>query len=60
MNTTELKEYLSIVVDMEKSIFLQKNLISSFNQQLSQLEKPEYLASPDKPTPPRCKETFYI
>lgn len=52
MNTTELKEYLSIVVDMEKSIFLQKNLISSFNQQLSQLEKPEYLASPDKPTPP--------
>lgn len=40
MGTNELKEYLDIVVDMEKNIFLQSNLLEFLNLKIKNLEKP--------------------
>lgn len=52
MSTEELKEYLGIVVDMEKSIFLQRSLISKTNQEIEQLKIPKSIPDPVKPSEP--------
>lgn len=51
MTKKELREYLGIVVDMEKNIFLQKDLINHFDRELAAI-KNENLKFPDKPSPP--------
>lgn len=46
MELEQLKEYLSIVVDMEKSIFLQNSLISSLYNEIDELKKPKIISDP--------------
>lgn len=46
MRTEELKEYLGIVVDMEKSIFLQNNLCANITEQIKSLKKQKYSSIP--------------
>lgn len=52
MNTANLTEYLSILVDMEKNIDLQNRLIASINYKMNQLdsEQMEYGKEPMPPT----------
>lgn len=61
MTTADLKEYLSIVVEMEKSIFLQENLIRQLETRISSLGRaaqfsepvlPEEEMLPREPSPP--------
>lgn len=49
MTKKELREYLGIVVDMEKNIFLQKDLINHFDRELAKLKIPETFVEPDQP-----------
>lgn len=64
MDTADLKEYLGIVVDMEKNIFLQNQLMRQFEAEIARLgketklleppcpQKQEYPAKPFPPSPP--------
>lgn len=55
MTTEDLKEYLSIVVDMEQSIFLQVQLCRDIETEIQQLQIPKEIADPsdpEKPAPP--------
>ena len=49
MNTQQLKEYLGIVVDMEKNIFMQEHAIDQLESQSQLLGVPHHFS---KPTPP--------
>lgn len=53
MGTEELKEYLSIVVDMEQSIFLQNQVSISLQQQIKQLDNPKIFVDPVEPVTPQ-------
>lgn len=50
MDTADLKEYLNIVVDMEKSIYMQNNLIAKMQNRANQLGKSHTYQEPKKPT----------
>lgn len=61
MDTADLKEYLGIVVDMEKSIFMQGNIIKQLENECSGLGRenkfpeppfPSKRPQPEKPLPP--------
>lgn len=52
MNTAELKEYLGIVVDMEKNIYLQKHLISNFDREIETLKISPKFTNPERPSHP--------
>lgn len=50
MTTEQLKEYLGIVLDMEKERYLQNNLRAQLNQRISSLGVPDYsIHKPDSP-----------
>lgn len=53
MSTEELKEYLGIVVDMEKSIFLQNNLCANITGQIESLKKAKVFVDPSEPVEPQ-------
>lgn len=53
MSTEELKEYLGIVADMEKSVFLQENLIINIKGQIEQLKIPQVFSDPIAPVEPQ-------
>lgn len=50
MNAEQLKEYLGIVVDMEKECFLQEQLRRQLEWQISSLGNPGYIAPVKPPT----------
>lgn len=50
MSTEELKEYLGIVVDMEKSIFLQERLLKEMTEKVGRLGVPKTYEKPIQPT----------
>ena len=50
MGVERLKEYLSIVVDMEQSIYLQKTLHTNIAQEIERLKTPKRIEDPVKPT----------
>lgn len=50
MGVEGLKEYLSIVVDMEQSIYLQKTLRANIEQEIEKLKIPKRIEDPAKPT----------
>lgn len=59
MSTEELKEYLGIVVDMEESIFVKKNICQEIDQEIEKLKIPRKFSDPTKPLaplPPQPKE----
>lgn len=63
MDTVDLKEYLGIVVDMEKNIYFQNKLLSSLQRKIDQLKIPLKIPEPEKePVPPRpyVAETLHI
>ena len=49
MNTKELKEYLSIVVDMEKNIYMQNSIITELEKEIDSLGLKKQFYKPDKP-----------
>ena len=49
MNRYDLKEYLGIVVDMEKNIYLQKQAFSICKKKIGSLGHPTALATPTQP-----------
>ena len=53
METKDLEEYLSIVVDLEKNVYLQEQLIENIRQKISRLGIPNQLIQPVEPTPPK-------
>ncbi len=53
MQTGELKEYLGIVVDMKKSIFLQKNLTTNIALEIDRLKTPQKFVDPPEPIKPQ-------
>lgn len=53
MNTADLKEYLGMVVDMEKNIFLQGQTIKTMTARIDRLGNP---IAYQRPTPPEIKE----
>lgn len=53
MNTADLKEYLGMVVDMEKNIYLQCQTIETMTEKMNQLGNP---IAYTRPTPPEIKE----
>ena len=52
MATTSLKDYLEIVVDMEKNIFLQNQAISRLQGEIDELGKPNSYDKPLEPVKP--------
>lgn len=52
MQANELREYLGIVVDMEKNIFLQNRMIASLRPKISALGHKNEYAKPIKPVKP--------
>lgn len=52
MTTTSLKDYLEIVVDMEKNIFLQNQAISRLQGEIDELGKPNSYDKPLEPVKP--------
>lgn len=56
MTTAELKEYLDVVVDMEKSIYLQEHLATQLRNEIELLAKPKTIIRPYKPSPPSSKK----
>jgi len=55
MKTDRLKEYLEIVVDVEKNIFLQNKLLSEIRQEIETLKLPKILPDPEYPKEPQEK-----
>lgn len=53
MSTEELKEYLGIIVDMEKSIYLQKNLLTDIGYKIEKLKVPKIISDPAEPHMPK-------
>lgn len=53
MDTADLKEYLGMVVDMEKNIFLQGQTMKTMTEKINQLGNP---IAYTRPTPPEIKE----
>lgn len=51
MRTEELKEYLGIVVDMEKNIYIQEQLVKSLTLKISTLGHPRAIQAPMKIKP---------
>ncbi len=49
MNTQQLKEYLGIVVDMEKNIFMQEHAIDQLNWKASRSSWGFPIISPNRP-----------
>lgn len=61
MKTPELKEYLGIVVDMEKNIFLQERLLKDMTEKVGRLGVPKTFDKPIQPTQlsePEKKQTW--
>lgn len=56
MDTVDLKEYLGIVVDMEKNIYLQDSMISKMQGKYDELGKPK---SFEKPVPPEEHQRMF-
>lgn len=56
MSVDTLKEYLSIVMDMEQSIYLQENLLSNIDGEIEQLRTPKQFNTPVKPIEPMYPE----
>lgn len=54
MRTEELKEYLGIVVDMEKNVFLQERLLKNMSVKMSRLGIPKTFTKPTQVMQP-CK-----
>ena len=50
MRTEELKEYLGIVIDMEKNIFLQERLLKDMTEKVGRLGDPKTFDKPIRPT----------
>jgi len=57
MSVDTLKEYLSIVMDMEQSIYLQENLLSNIDREIEQLRMPKQFNTPSKPVEPMLPES---
>ena len=57
MSVDTLKEYLSIVMDMEQSIYLQENLLSNIDREIEQLRMPKQFNTPSKPVEPMHPES---
>lgn len=51
MNTTDLKEYLEILIDMEQDFNLQKRLINDIKNKIMQIESCQ-MQKHKEPTPP--------
>lgn len=49
MRTEDLKEYLGIVVAMEKNIYKQENMIERLEKEMNTLGHPEHISVPEKP-----------
>ena len=49
MELVQLKEYLEIVIDMEKNIYLQNQVIDQLQNEISSLGKPKIFSKPDEP-----------
>lgn len=49
MESKDLEEYLGIIVDLEKNVFLQKQLMLSLHEKLSMLCKPKHIPVPVVP-----------
>lgn len=60
MSTSDLKEYLEMVVDMEKNIFLQNQLISQIENQIPLLGKAHTYERPVAPTEPQKNIGFSV
>ena len=60
MTTTSLKEYLAIVIDMEKNIFLQNQAISRLQGEIDELGKPSSYDKPLEPVKPEETNTGEI
>ncbi len=54
MDTVGLKEYLGIVVDMEQSIYMQKQLSKRLDDEIDALSMPKQLSAPRKPNCPEA------
>lgn len=50
MDTVQLKEYLGVVVDMEKNIYMQKKLIANLQNRANKLGVARTFQEPTKPT----------
>lgn len=61
MNLEELKEYLAMVVDLEKNVFLQDQSIREINKQFDGLGKTvEIPPEPEVPTEPKRERLLWI
>lgn len=60
MDTQALKEYLGIVVDMEKNIYLQEQLVSNLNNRIEKLKQPQIFLDPTKPVEPSCPKSLNL
>ena len=49
MDSVQLKEYLEIVVDMEKNVYLQNRAINQLQNEINCLGKPKIFSKPDEP-----------
>lgn len=56
MDTADLKEYLGIVVDMEKNIYLQQKIVTKLENEINSLGKPATFYPPSKPLKPSIPE----
>ncbi len=54
MTTPELKEYLSMVVDVEKNVYLQEQAMNKLNGEIPTLGKPREICAPVMPARPTC------
>lgn len=52
MNTSELKEYLGMVLDEEKNIYLQESIISQLQTEIKELAEMHEIVPPIKPDEP--------
>lgn len=59
METKDLEEYLGIVVDLEKNIYMQKQLIKSLWEKISSLGIPKHFAEPVQPAKPKVLSPFF-
>lgn len=57
METDDLKEYLGIIVDLEKNVYLQNQLIEGMQNRISKLGIPKTF---DFPVPPKPKGSAFV
>lgn len=55
MELEKLKEYLGIVVDMEKDIYVQQNIIAELNAKIRALQIPQTFVDPSEPAYPKLR-----